>query len=239
MIHKIQSKNFIIDDVLIIDFLRSKSIEHLRFNIAFDNITYISVQFPNYDKLLVLGKSWQKITYGRRKVYIRTPSFLRKYSGKEIEIYKENEEFSDKFEAFRIKPIGFSPYKFKEKNSIRIPINFPYFSHSGYFVVTKNYITEHSISINNLIVSFNKTDLHIIQSGFIFCTLMHSPDSGELVSQLVRYSNGLRTTKLNKLINILLLNGKQLNNYSYLTTIKDKSKHEIIIFKEKDIDDFR
>lgn len=237
MIQKIQTKNFIINDIFIIDFLRSKGIEHLRFSVAFDDITYLSVQFPNYNELMVLGKNWFKINYGRRKVYIRTPSFLRKYAGKEVDVYKENEEFSDKFEAFRVRPIGFSPYKFKEKNKIRIPVNFPYFSSSEYLVVTKNYILEHSISnINNLMASFNRTDSNLIQSGFIFCRLIHNPDIGNLIFPLGRYSNGLRTSKLHKIINLLSLEGKQLNNYYYLTTITDKeSNHEIIIFKEKEL----
>ena len=229
---EIKSKNFVIHDEFIIDFMRRNMVKHIRFMAASDiNDACIVTKFPDYENELVLGKHWMNVNYGQRKVHVRNPFIFKPYIGKNVNIYKEK-VFAEEFELFRIKPVDFNIhdiYPFKKR---KLEMNDPYFS-KGYCVLPKNYINRKSgVEIINSYLSFGRTDLHTIESGYIFGRIMFSKELGNLTYSLTSCTNGMRAriSRLNKMTESM---GKDIMKYRYKDTIFDKNfGYDVIVFEE-------
>lgn len=235
MIHKIQAKNLIINDQKIIGFMRNNSIKHLKFRIEFDKDAYFSIEYPDYDNLMTLEKQWLKITYGPRKVYVRTPSILKGFAGKDLDIYQE-EIFPVKFEAFRAKPVDFSIEDTKGKRGVGV--NYPYFSSSGFLVIPDQYLRNNNFG-NDILesrLSFNRTDGFLLNQGIMLCRI--TKEKEDYSFPLRRYANGVCTRRLSSFSDLVIGYGKDMRNFIYNSTIDEtKTGHKLIAFEEVELDE--
>ena len=238
MIQKLKVRSFCIRDSCIEEFMRINQVEHLRFNIILEDEEYISVEYPDYDNLLSFDKTWLKVHWGGRVVYVRNPSIFRDHIGKEVEIYQDK-IFRKSYEVFRIKPIGFRFTKNLKPKSKRVKINVPYFTKSGQCVIPKKYIVDNNlVKILSSRLSFNRIDSYLVSRGFIFARVTKSRDIGRLSYPLMECSNGVRTRKINGVLDVIDENGKDLKNFQFFKTVYDKNyKYNLIVFKEVNIDE--
>jgi len=231
---EIRARSFIIQDNSVIEFMQKNHIKHIRFIADLNNgEACILVKFPDYSKELTFGKQWMKVIYGKRGVYVRTPSILKPYVGKNIRIYRDI-IFGDQFELFRVVPVDFE-IKGPFSSNRRLSMNVPYFSKTAYCIIPRKYILEHvGIEIFSSKLSFNRTDALVIDSGYIFCRIfLNNPDNGMLIYTLSRCTNGVRA-RVKKLSEIVSEAGKDLSNFQYETTIHD-SGYDLIVFKEVEL----
>jgi hypothetical protein len=191
------------------------------------------VKFPDYNKELTLGKQWMKVTYGKRKIYVRTPSILKPYVGKNIKVYKDR-AFESEFELFRVAPVDFEMKKIFYNKKRRASLDTPYFSKTSYCVIPRKYIREHSgVEIFSSRLSFNRTDALVLESGYIYCRIfLYENELGNLIYSLSKCTNGARA-RVNKLSEIVAEAGKDLINFQYEATVfDDNNKYNLIVFKE-------
>ncbi len=233
MIQKVKPKNLVINDIEITMFMISNSVNHIRFVVEENSDGYISAKFPDYENMLVIEKHWMKVHYGPRATSIRTPSFLKYYKGKDIEIYRD--ESDDDFELFRIRPIKFWPESLLIGKYKRTKLNTPYFTRSNCLVITKDFIKENN---NDLLlfskISFDTVDQHIIDSGVIFARFVRGNHRNVLSYSLKDYGNNLRTTTLVKLMDMLHDSGKKITDFQYRGIVHDENRgYDLIAFEEE------
>jgi len=239
MIHRIQAKNFVIKDQAIIGSMRDRGIKHLKFRMELNKEAYFSIEYPDYDNLITLEKQWLKLIYGPRKVYIRTPSILKEFVGKDLDIYRD-EVFPVSLEAFRAKPIGFSIEPLSRKGKRGVGMNYPYFSSSGFFVIPDQYIRDHGFG-NDILgsrLSFNRTDGFLVEKGILLCRI--TKEREDYSFPLRRYTNGVCTRKIFAFEKLIVSYGKSIDNFIYNSTIDEKKTgHKLIAFEEVDLDGFK
>jgi hypothetical protein len=236
MIQKIKERNFYIKDEKIKELIRINKIEHLKFNIVNDDEAYLSAEFPNYDDILSFNKNWIKINWGRGNASVRTPSFLKDFIGKEVDVYQDK-IFGDAYELFRIKPIGFNLTKNLKVKKKRVSINVPYFSKAGQCIIPKKYIQDKNLcNIITSKISFDRMDVSLVSRGFVFARIVEGANSYGLTYSLSKCSNGVRTRKLGSVLNIIFSNGKNIHNFQFLKTVYDNENHyDLMVFKEAEI----
>ena len=237
MIQKLKVRNFCIQDNNIKEFMRINQVEHLKFNTVLDDEVYIIVEYPDYDNLLSFDKNWLNVNWGGRAVYVRIPSIFRDHIGQEVEVYQDN-IFRKSHEVFRIRPIGFDLVKGLKAKSRRIKINVPYFSKEGQCIIPKKYIRDNNLTrIFTSRLSFNRVDSYLVSQGFIFARVTRERDVGGLSYPLMECSNGVRTRKINGVLDILCEHGKKIRNFQFLKTVYDKTyEYDLIVFKEVKLD---
>lgn len=232
LISTVKAKNIYVDDD-VDDFLKSKNIEILKFIIHIVDEPVIIALYNDNNSFSKSSKSLSKVYRTSKSTYIRTPYILRKFVGEEIMVYQENESFRKEFEAFRIKPIGFSLLK-SNVNKRRIKNIDPYITKSGQMILTKEYIDKKKIkNMNELRLSFSRTDVNLINKGYIFFTMIDHYERGGSSYPMYKRVNKFRTHTLRRLQKFLSTCGKDLSNFFYLKTVRDKNYNEdVIVFKE-------
>lgn len=229
----ITHKSFVISDDKIINYMRNNGVRHIGFYPIYeDGEAFISVKFPDYKNQLVFGKEWLQVIYGKKKVYVRTPEFLKPHIGKSIEVYRD-EVFASEFEIFKIKMIGFKIYHKNFPDNIRkIKMNVPYFSNNGCCVIPKQFIREQfETKILGYMISFNRTTESEIDGGHIYSRIMkHRDRDGILVFRLSEHSNGVRA-KAGRLFDFVSSCGKDILNFKYKCMIEIEN-YSMIVFEE-------
>lgn len=237
MIQKLKIRDFCIKDKHIEEFMRIRQIEHLKFNIVLEDEEYVSAEYPDYENLFSFDKSWFKVHWGKRAVYIRTPSIFKDHVGKEVEVYQD-QIFRKNYEAFRIRPIGFKLDYNNKTARKRVNINVPYFTSNGQCVLPKKYIYDNNLyKILTSRLSFNRIDYHSVKQGFIFARIAGGKDPGRLSYPLMECSNGVRTRKVHGVLDIVGESDKKIINFQFFKTVYDKNYgYDLIVFKEVKFD---
>jgi len=217
--------------------MRNNNVRHIGFYPTYkDGEALILVKFPDYKNQLVFGKEWLRVIYGKKKVYVRTPGFLKPYIGKSIEVYRD-EIFTEEFEIFKIKMINFKIYHKNFPDNIRkIKINIPYFSNNGCFVIPKQFIQEQfEVKILGYMASFNRTTENEINIGHIYTRIMKNRDRDGIFSfRLSEYTNGVRA-RVGKLFNFVSSCGKDILNFKYKCMIEVEN-YSMMVFEEVKLD---
>jgi len=230
---KLQSKNFIIENEVIVDFMRRNSINHIRFTAGPDqNDPCILVTFPDNKTDYALGRQWRDVKYGKRKVYVRMPSFLRPYKDREVDVYIEKLLPTER-ELFRIKPVDFDISEIFPSKKRGVNISVPYFSESGYCVLPKKFLSEHGgANVLDSFLAFDRTDYNLITKGYLFARITTNKALGNLSYKLTRCTKGMRA-KPNRLKEMVEERGKDLMKFKFEMTMEDKTHgYELIIFEE-------
>ena len=235
MIQNLKTRDFRILDEGVKAFMRINKIGHLKFNIYQDDGVYISVTHPDYENTLTFDRSWRKVHWGKRVVCVRTPSFLIEHIGKDVEIYQDK-ALKKKNELFRIRPIDFDLIKSDKKR--RVKISTPYFTRQGEFVVPRDYLTKNKIRhAFSAKASFNRTDPYLVGEGLILGRILHGEDYGNAIYSLRECSNGVRTRRVNSLLDILNECGKEIHKFQFLETTRDEEyDYDLMVFREVKFD---
>lgn len=234
----IKSRTFEIEDEGIIDFLRRNNVDHLRFIASIDGEFVLIVKYPDYANEPVLGRQWMKISYGKKKVSIRTPSFLKPFIGKSVNVYIDD-TYKEDFEAFRLTPVDFDLSKKVFGKKRKVVSTMPYFSGSGYCIIPKRYISEYvGSNIFSSRISFERTDSSTLDDGKILARIFIHDESerSRYVYSLSECVNGARAW-IGGLSNMAQEFGKDLNKFKYKQTMFDSEKEcNIIVFEEVEIE---
>jgi hypothetical protein len=223
---EININKFYIEDAEILNILSNGNIKYInmRYTLDRDNSYVISVVRHTNE---VLSKYWNRVNYSRR-IFIRTPYFLKKFSGNKVQYYIDNISPIDD-EIFRIKPIGFD---FIDKKINKKNVNIPYILDSGIFIFPMDYVINY---VGNKIMicklSFDRIDFSMLKIGIMHCYI--APYRCHFTSKLKKYDNKMSTGKVVKIVDLVNSIDKNLSDFIYHETVVDHGcPYGIIVFKE-------
>ena len=110
----------------------------------------------------------------------------------------------------------------------------------GECIIPSRYIREKGLNqILTSKLSFNRIDSHLVSTGLIFARVTKEREPGDLAYPLRECSNGVRTRKVNNVMNIVHENGKDIADFQFLKTVYDeKYEYDLIVFKEVKLDGY-
>lgn len=164
----------------------------------------------------------------KKTLRTRTPGFLLPFIGKEIVLYTDYlSQYKD--ELFRIKPINF------KLNGIEgIKHMNPYLTKSALILpfMYINKMLDYTAEASR--ISFNRTNDATILNGELKCEVVLIKQGERFNYPFYKCTNGLTTKTLVNVIDLLMENNKNIENFEYKYTLGcNKSKYGVIIFKEK------
>jgi hypothetical protein len=230
----IKPRNLVIDNPEIASFLISNKINHLCFVPSLGGDDSIVAKYPDYANEISFGRKWFKVHLGPRKVSVRTPNFLLPYEEKEVEFFIER-DVTEKFEAFRMKTVGFLPEGMFSRKRIIIRDDVPYITKTGRIVLPKEYIAEYKLrGYPSARIFADRTNDQVVKSGMIWLVLDTSMRSGPSAYALKNFGYALRTKRVDYLTGLVEMLGKKIYNFRYRTTVRDETlNQDVIVFKEQ------
>jgi len=237
----ILTRNFTIRDEEIFNMMKINKIEFLHYYAHREKNGAISIiaKRPSKNEMTV-AKGYHKIKVREEYAIMTLPKFLIDYKGKLIRYYVER-LYPQENEIFRIQAVNFNI----ETTNLHLKMRndemaqFPYFSKGGELVIPQFYLNrELKRKLVSMSVSFGRTLKSILGLGFIFVHMIKSTQKrlaiGKDLYSFRKFSNGLRTKKVNSFIEFLNNNSKDINDYNYVLTMpNDGCPYGIMVFEGK------
>lgn len=227
MIHKIKSRNIILKEESVLDFIRMNKVMHLKIMAGFDYEVYLKAIYPDDKRDLTLGKDWINIIYRNHAICFRTPRILRKYVGSDIDIIRSTGEF----EIFKIRPISFDFGDLLSEFFKKSRLDVPYFTTSGHCVIPDKFMQTNANSSTDKRISFDKMGGDLIEKGYLVFRFTNLFDKNNMSYPLSKCNNGWRTRQLVEIDNKLKIYGKDIRHFQYRSIVKDE-ECDVVVFQE-------
>lgn len=167
--------------------------------------------------------------YKKEFLKFRTPSLLRRFIGKNINVYKDYLS-DDPDEIFRIEPIDFNIIEHSANERLKNPV----LTKTGICIIPAYYVNSYlDERISGMRINFNETSLQILEQG---AAAAYVTDKDTRLSYpLYKYEHGLKTRTMESLNEFFNEAGKQLCLFKYQRTIFYDGYHKFgtIIFEEQ------
>lgn len=228
----------VIQDEEILNRIINNRIEFLHFYAHKEKNGTLSIiaKSPSKDEMTV--SSWyHKITVRKDRAFVQHPKFLNQYKSCAITYYTER-LFPEENEVFRIQPFNFRIETTRLQERTTEIKKLPYFSKGGEFIVPQHYINrEIHHDFVRMKLSLNRTDKEILDQNFIFAFLIKATQAGlgrgKNLYGFRKFSNGIRTKRLEFFTDFLKDNNRELDNYRYVVTMPYQNcPYGLMIFEE-------